>query len=306
MSLLNPRVAFEFHGMCCAAPVGETDAGGKKVFDSLDVVMPRVDGHMPHVTRLLIPTEWVVFQSSNPADDCVAVPGGATFYVWKMDGRELSVTIGASGKGEYKSKLGKPEKPQKGEEDDIRWVPSLGALTGLMFDDQNNRKVNSVVNSVVHVVGGGVLQSGLAPLQSLIEFRQQTTVKDKHVLAERLVYEVPTVNLPAIKLGGDTIQLAQPTPRPPALTITVSHLPTSQDDLAPGTPLPHFREFYKLMKGGTINGDPVPHFVDRVSQPMIDFSPFVKWFFPTDLLDLLLFFTTSRGGRPVQCGPGRT
>jgi hypothetical protein len=282
------RVTFEFYGMCCAAPTGDGKA--------LDVVLPVVDA-MPHHARLLIPTDWVAEgeeADDAPANDVVATHGGQTLYVWYLAEREL--TVDASGQlNTVKPKDGglkKPEVPQSGETPDVRWLPSLKALTKQDFP-ASSRKVSKDVTSVVHVRSGGELYSGFGPTLSVFKFVKKVSgndiPQDTFAVAERFLYQIDGVEaktLPTIALGAKKIRLRLPDPAPDELVITVSHIAPKAHKIRKDDDMAHFREFYKLV-GATAASDPRPVFDRKEKNPDRASVP------------------STRGGRPVQCGSAR-
>lgn len=266
------KVAVVFYGLCCAAP----RAGG------LDVVLVHgragcAEGH-PHNPRLVLPTDWVDSTSGATADDVIALADGSTYYVWRLEGHEVTLSSEGTCAGDVSpidTRLRGVDRPRnKQEETDIRWIPSIVELAGRGFDERNRQLTKdneTVVSSVVHLPGGGKLASVLPEPGSMLgglvpwAFREKTAgnrVKDMHVVAERFIYQLDyelsdrcprnkelSLTLEKKGTGRRVVRLKVPAGEgKDALTISVSNLPAQHS-----MDMTHFLNFYALLE--PLNGD---------------------------------------------------
>lgn len=263
------QIQFEFRGLCCAAPASD----GK----SLDVVLVQTLDEQ-HDARLVVPTECVDY--GQKADGVVSVPGGATYYIWTLQDRK----VGLKGKETASSvkltdkNLGNVEKPRwlRREASDIRWIPSIEDLAGAPFDDKH-RSPSTVAGSVIHLPGGGQLASALDDDQTQVwEFRvNPDVVKDRQVIAERIIYELDVAgdSIELTGVGPDEKLLLKTPQDSDDLLLTISNLPRVNTRM--GAHMHHFGRFYALLVGS---------------------PPGPKPSLPGN---------TTRGARPVQCGTAR-
>jgi hypothetical protein len=249
------QVVVDITGLCCAAPAA----------DALDVILVNDPG-MEHQPRLVIATELV--EPGTRADEVVAVPDGATYFVWSL--RDLNLAIQPSrnpGPVTLKSTGAAPPRPRDADDHlDACWIPSLTGITSRRFDDNHRARTpqnGARVAAAAHLAGGGTLESRIGP-----DRIWHIGDRISQVIAEGMVYRFEADGAVTLSTASWTVKLHDAGAG--SIRISLSNLPAFQ--MGDGSSIPHFESFYALLEGD--GSGPRPH-------------------------------APKASGRPVQCGTAR-
>jgi hypothetical protein len=240
-------LAFEFSGMCLAAPRGDRSGLDVLLISSAAI-------GMTHEPWLLLPTERVKAASSA---EQVVVAGefGGTFSGWRLNG-PVHVDVPRGGGVRTRVTGARGEMPLSADERaDIRWLPSLREVTGATFDE-SQRGVGPNVSAMVSIPAGGELFSRLPSCDRVWGFVDpgQSAPRWSQVIAERFIYTVAADSAVDLDVAGVRVSVALKD-GDGAMPVLIRNLPATQMRSSNRREMAHFKGFYSLLRDGGTRPD---------------------------------------------------